>query len=121
MAITLADVVRLPEPVTLLDGRTITIKPATLRMRGFLRAMQEAAEGSPEQDAAIVGAVRLAAPELSEDEIADLTPAELMTILASTQGTLAAVLGALGNAAGPAEATDAASPRPSPLTTTSSS
>lgn len=100
---TLATLVRPLPPLSLGDGREVVVRPFSFRMRALAREIDATPEGG-EQDEKILALVALCAPGLTADEVADLTPAEALAVIAHAAGRLDDVLGAVGNAPAPAGA-----------------
>jgi hypothetical protein len=98
---TLATLVRPLPPLSLGDGREVAVRPFSFRMRALAREIDETPEGAA-QDEKLLRLARLCAPGLSEDDALDLSPAEVLTIIAHAAGRLDAMLGAVGNAPAPA-------------------
>lgn len=78
-----------------LPGREVRVQPFTLRMKRLGAALDAMPAGSPAHDEQLVALVRLCVPEATDDEVLDMTPGRMLSVVMQANGQLELVLAAL--------------------------
>jgi hypothetical protein len=104
---TLATMVGARDPFPLQSGKRVAVRDVSFRMRKLAHEVDEASDG-PAQDEKLMQLARLCAPELTEEDVLDMSPQEALLLVAYASRRIDDLTAYLGN--GPAPA--ASKPRP---------